>query len=151
MEWGWQDCQSLPTRTLHQQWNLTLGKGSELSRISTLSTTVLKTLPHFRLAILHCRSFLTQGKTSCVSRRGILFLFWSHAARRREALSIVIHIFPQREESGVFAFVFGIWCKSSLTHWVLCCCYSCSKLGAVRSLSPTIFLWRDIFTLRDYV
>ena len=38
----WQDCQSLPTRTLHQQWNLTLGKGSELSWISSLSTTVMK-------------------------------------------------------------------------------------------------------------
>ena len=56
----------------------------------------------------------------------------------RGAISTVIHIF-HTEESSVFQSVFGIWCESSLTCWVLRCCYSCSKLGAVRSLSPMIF------------
>ena len=129
----------MPTHTLHQQWNLTLGKGSELSRISTLSMTVLKgktapALParksplsvHPHIGTVVCSIFTHKILSYLVSR-----------SQERGAVSTIIHIFHS-EESGVFRSVFGIWCKSSLTHWVLRCCYSRSKLGAVWSLSPTI-------------
>ena len=103
---------------------------------------------HYATLSLVCSSSC-RGGSMIVPTHRILSCLVSRS-QERGAVSTVIHIF-HTEESSVFQSVFGIWCESSLTHWVLCCCYSRSKMGAVWSLSSMIFLWRSIFTLRDYV
>ena len=99
----WQDCQSFPTHTLHQQIQPHDGKKNDYAPHSILSTThYLHCLfiPHESLFI-----FLTHKLHSCLVSR----------SPERGAVSIVIHIF-HTEESSVFQSVFGIWCESSLTH-----------------------------------
>ena len=125
-EWGWQDCQFLPTRTLHQQWNLTLGKGSELYRLSTLSTMVLKgknapalptrgsplsVHPHTRTIVC---SFFSH---TC------FFPIWSHASRREEPSPLSFTFSTERNlacfDHTRFCVVFtqqASWEPCSFTH-----------------------------------
>ena len=70
----WQDYQSLPTRTLHQQVDPHVGSETTTTitpcELSILSTTPLSPLlvhPHAGAIVLF---ILAEGETSCVSRRG---------------------------------------------------------------------------------
>ena len=91
---------------------------------------------HYTTLSLVCSSSC-RGASLIVSTHRLLSCLVSRS-QERGAVSTIIHIF-HTEESSVFQSVFGIWCESSLTHWVLRCCYSRSKLGVVGSLSPMIF------------
>ena len=95
----WQDCQSLPTRTLHQQFDPHVGKETTaaitpcgLSTLATMPFSPLSVHPHARTVVLF---ILTHRILSCF---GLAHL-------GEGVVSIVIHIF-HREEFGVFPSVY---------------------------------------------
>ena len=90
----WQDCQSFPTRTLHQRIEPHIGQKKQLCpsfhslHDGALNTPALHTR-HSPFSLI-----LTQGETPCVSCRGF-FSIWSHAARRGIRFDCHSH-FPRR-------------------------------------------------------
>ena len=116
----WQDCQSLPTRTLHQQ----------------VEPHDCLFVPHNCLFVPHDCLFIPHDSLIVPTHRLLSSLV--SCSQEREAISTVIHIFLHR---GIECVSIHIWdlVWISLTHWVLRCYYSRGKLGAVWSLLPTIF------------
>ena len=107
----WQDCQSLPTRTLHQQVDLTLASKNDhhyhSSWLPILTAMPLSPFPvHPHAGMVFCS----------LSRTGIFFV-WSHAARRGKQFGC--HSHSCRVVSSVFSIqIPEVWCKfPSRTGW----------------------------------
>ena len=102
----WQDCQSLPTRTLHQRVDPHVGKENHHHHHSRRTPHSLHNdagntpaLPTFHSGLL---LILMQVKMPCVSCRGFFSSPFGLKQPGEGVVSTVIHIF-YREEFGVFS------------------------------------------------
>ena len=151
----WQDCQSLPTCTLHQWIEPHDGRRMSMPLIPLSPRQCIK---HSRILSFVCSSSRIGGAVrphagtivySFFSHTGF-FPTWSHAARREKPSPLSFTFSTQRNRVCFNLYLgFGVNLLSrtgfcvSVTHAA-----SWEPFGYYH---PRFFLWRAIFTLRDCV